>query len=104
MFLTSVRSDGTRRASRLAGRVGSVALVASLAVLANASSVGAHNSPEPHDHFMLTSSGMEVQVGPPVCDHANLHTAFHNFHSNVHRGSPTTTGSVVISRVAFCQA
>lgn len=45
-----------------------------------------------HRHFVQTSSGKLVQVGPRLCDHASLQQAFNQFHINIHVSatSPTT--------------
>lgn len=43
-----------------------------------------------HRHCMLTPQGY-VEVAPGVVEHAPHDTAFHQFHSNVHVGSPPTT-------------
>lgn len=50
-----------------------------------------------HDHFLnVPGNDSVVQVGPPVCDNPDLHDAFHNFHANVHTGSPKTEGGLVL--------
>ena len=37
-----------------------------------------------HRHFVQTTSGTLVEVGPRVCDDPSLQDAFNQFHSNVH--------------------
>jgi len=57
-----------------------------------------HAQPRHHEHFMtVPGNGMEVQVGPHVCELPQLGRAFHEFHSNVHIGQP---GHAM--RVEFC--
>jgi hypothetical protein len=38
----------------------------------------------PHRHFVLTSTGELVPVGPQICENPNLQQAFNEFHHNVH--------------------
>ena len=44
----------------------------------------------PHRHCLLTTNGY-VEVGRGVVNQAPHDTAFHNFHSHVHVGTPPTT-------------
>ena len=37
-----------------------------------------------HRHYVQTSNGRLVQVGPRLCDKANLQNAFNQFHNNLH--------------------
>jgi hypothetical protein len=45
-----------------------------------------------HRHFVQTSTGKLVQVGPRLCDNPSLQRAFNQFHINIHTSatSPTT--------------
>jgi hypothetical protein len=82
-------------------RLGVVASLATVGLVASAGSTGADGVPA-HDHFLVTPSGSVVQIGPHVCDHPDeLHEPFHNFHAHVHTGSPTKVGGLTI-RVEFC--
>jgi hypothetical protein len=45
-----------------------------------------------HRHWVETPSGNFVQVGPRVCDNANLQNAFNQFHNNIHAVSATGIG------------
>jgi hypothetical protein len=38
----------------------------------------------PHRHYIQTSTGELVQVGPRVCDDPSLQAAFNQFHNNLH--------------------
>jgi hypothetical protein len=38
----------------------------------------------PHRHYIHTSTGALVQVGPRVCDDPSLQGAFNQFHNNLH--------------------
>ncbi len=46
----------------------------------------------PHRHFIETDAGKTVEVGPRVCDNPALQDAFNQFHSNLHRAVPGSTG------------
>ena len=48
----------------------------------------------PHRHYIKTSQGTLVQVGPRVCDDPNLQSAFNQFHNNLHFITPTGIGPV----------
>ena len=37
-----------------------------------------------HRHFVATSTGQMVPVGPQICENPNLQQAFNQFHHNVH--------------------
>jgi hypothetical protein len=55
-----------------------------------------------HTHKLITKSGKTVQVGPDPCgapDDSGLHRAFHNFHDNVHLGTPPD-----VRKLADCPA
>jgi hypothetical protein len=45
-----------------------------------------------HRHFVQTTSGQLVEVGPRLCDNSALQHAFNQFHINIHSSatSPTT--------------
>jgi hypothetical protein len=45
-----------------------------------------------HRHYVMSSSGQLVQVGPRVCDNASLQGAFNQFHNNLHVVSGTGIG------------
>jgi hypothetical protein len=47
----------------------------------------------PHRHWIRNGQGL-VQVGPRVCDDANLQGAFNQFHNNLHVAGATSTGPV----------
>ena len=72
-----------------------LALVACALLLASAGLVRADsdlpNIP-PHRHFIVTSSGELVAVGPQVCGNPVLQAAFNQFHSNVHHAVSDSTG------------
>jgi hypothetical protein len=38
----------------------------------------------PHRHFVQSSTGALVPVGPQICEHPELQKAFNQFHHNVH--------------------
>jgi len=38
----------------------------------------------PHRHYIVTSTGALMQVGPRVCDDPSLQGAFNQFHNNLH--------------------
>jgi hypothetical protein len=38
----------------------------------------------PHRHWIQLESGERVEVGPRVCDDADLQPAFNQFHNNLH--------------------
>jgi len=42
-----------------------------------------------HAHVLLTPSGSDPAVAPATCTSMS-DTAFHNFHSNVHAGTPNS--------------
>jgi hypothetical protein len=46
----------------------------------------------PHRHYVMTSTGRLVQVGPRVCDDPSLQGAFNEFHNNLHIVSTTGIG------------
>ncbi len=48
----------------------------------------------PHRHLIVTATGETVEVGPRVCDNPTLQGAFNQFHSNLHRAVPGSTGPV----------
>lgn len=79
------------------------AIAACIAVGLSASPAYGHAPPPEHNHFLtVPGSGTVVQVGPHVCGSPVLHDAFHNFHDNVHVGTPTDSGPLVISPT-LCQ-
>lgn len=80
-----------------------MALLCSAAVVGVSAGSSTADSVRRHDHYLVQADGTEIQVGPRVCDNPNLHEAFHNFHSHVHTGSPTSTGGLTIIRSAFCE-
>jgi hypothetical protein len=45
-----------------------------------------------HRHFLVVGSGASLkylaQVGPDVCDHPDLQSAFNEFHNNLHVATP----------------
>jgi hypothetical protein len=45
-----------------------------------------------HRHYVQTSNGRLVQVGPRLCDNANQQNAFNQFHNNLHVVSATGIG------------
>ena len=45
-----------------------------------------------HRHYVATSSGSFVEVGPRVCDDPALQRAFNQFHNNVHAVSGSSIG------------
>jgi hypothetical protein len=64
--------------------------------------------PANHDHYLtVPGTGAQIQVAPPICElegtpaEDGAHGAFHNFHSNVHTGTPATQGDLTITP-AFC--
>ena len=81
-------------------RVFAILFVAVLGVLGGSVATAHADGVPNHDHFLTTpGQGNVVQVGPHVCDNPEvLHDAFHNFHENVHTGSPTGVGGLVINR------
>lgn len=93
---TERRGRGRRTARRLAA----LTVAAGAAVVGPAGSADATGVPA-HDHFLTTGNGDVVQVGPRVCTNPDLHDAFHNFHSNIHLGSPRFVGGLTIT-VVFC--
>ena len=100
MLRASIHSGSTTTSQRMR-RLGSVAFLASITVLAHAGAASATGVPN-HDHFLTTPGGDVVQVGPHVCANPEaLHRAFHNFHDHVHTGAPTDIGNVRITPV-FC--
>jgi hypothetical protein len=46
----------------------------------------------PHRHYIQNATGAWVEVGPRVCDNANLQKAFNQFHNNLHVVTPTGQG------------
>ena len=53
-----------------------------------------HAPPPEHHHFLtVPGTGIDVQIGPRVCDLPQLHDAFHRFHDNVHLGQPGIAGT-----------
>ena len=76
-----------------------ILFVAVLGVLGGAAATAHADGVPNHDHFLTTpGNGNVVQVGPHVCANPEiLHDAFHNFHVNVHRGAPTSTGAITIN-------
>ena len=48
----------------------------------------------PHRHYVRTPAGGVVEVGPRVCDNANLQNAFNQFHNNIHVASGSAIGPV----------
>ncbi|HET6681259.1 MAG TPA: hypothetical protein VFG84_08650 [Gemmatimonadaceae bacterium] len=56
-----------------------------------------HADPEltnvpPHRHYVRTSSGSLVEVGPQVCGHPELQRAFNQFHNNLHVATGSSIG------------
>jgi hypothetical protein len=49
---------------------------------------------EPHRHYIKTSQGTFVEVGPRVCDNPTLQGAFNQFHNNIHRLTADSIGPV----------
>jgi hypothetical protein len=47
-----------------------------------------------HRHFVLTSSGEMVPVGPQICTNPNLQLAFNQFHHNVHHSFIPNVGII----------
>jgi hypothetical protein len=83
------------------------ALLMTAAVVGVGAASGSADGVPRHDHFLVLSSGAQIQIGPRVCRDSNmnsiLHTAFHNFHNHVHTGTPTANGSLTVIRSAFCE-
>lgn len=48
-----------------------------------------------HRHYVKAANGSLVQVGPRLCDDAQLQQAFNEFHSNVHHAVPGSPGPEV---------
>jgi hypothetical protein len=83
-------------------RLAAVASLASVGLVSAAASSTKADGVPAHDHFQVLANGSVIQIGPHVCDHPDeLHAAFHNFHSHVHTGEPTSTGGMTI-QVVFC--
>ena len=47
----------------------------------------------PHRHWIRTATGDLVEVGPRVCDDANLQKAFNQFHNNIHVATGSSIGT-----------
>ena len=45
-----------------------------------------------HRHYVQTSTGELVEVGPRVCDNPDLQRAFNQFHNNIHVASSSAIG------------
>ena len=45
-----------------------------------------------HRHYVRSSTGELVEVGPRVCDNPDLQRAFNQFHNNVHAASAGSIG------------
>jgi hypothetical protein len=45
-----------------------------------------------HRHYVRSSSGDLVEVGPRVCDNPDLQRAFNQFHNNIHVASSSSIG------------
>jgi hypothetical protein len=45
-----------------------------------------------HRHYVRSSTGELVEVGPRVCDNPDLQRAFNQFHNNVHAASGSAIG------------
>ncbi len=77
--------------------VGALLIVVALALASFALASSALADPNlsnipPHRHYIKTSSGQLVQVGPRVCDAPSLQGAFNQFHNNLHVVSATGIG------------
>lgn len=44
-----------------------------------------------HRHWIATPAGM-VEVGPRLCDHPSLQSAFNQFHNNIHVATASSIG------------
>jgi hypothetical protein len=66
-------------------------LAAAAALLAAPAAPALADHVPPHEHFLTTGSGKVVQVAPRVCSVEEAAGGFHNFHGNVHTGTPGTT-------------
>ena len=75
-------------ASIVAGMAGIMIVVATSRADPNLNNVPAHR------HFVRTSEGSLVEVGPRLCDNPNLQRAFDQFHNNLHMPSATAIGPV----------
>lgn len=51
-------------------------------------------SPPNHRHFVVSSTGELIPVGPQICQNADLQGAFNQFHYNIHHSEVPGIGDI----------